>query len=58
MEPFLRSPVFDITEHSERTLWGWRIAKAWLIMPPIDMPTTSIESKPSASIKPAASSAM
>ena len=56
--PLRRSPVFDITEHRERTLFGWLIVSAWLIMPPIDMPTTCIDVKPRASIRPAPSSAM
>ena len=48
----------DMIEVRLATLSGWRMASAWAIIPPIDMPTTCARSMPRASSRPAASSAM
>ena len=56
--PLKRLPVVDMIETSERTRSGWRAARLWAIIPPIDAPTTWARSIPSAVSSPAASSAM
>ena len=33
-------PVVGIIETNAAVRWGWRIAAAWAIRPPKDMPTT------------------
>ena len=38
--PCLRSPVFDMIDVRLATFCGWWMAKVWLIIPPIEAPTT------------------
>ena len=51
-------PVVDMIETRLRTRAGCRIATVCTIMPPIDAPTKCASSRPSASQRPTASSAM
>ena len=56
--PASSAPVVDMIEHRLRTRAGCVMARVWAIMPPIDVPTTWASSMPSASRRPAVSSAM
>lgn len=56
--PTLRSPVVDMMEHAERNRAGWLMTSAWVIMPPIDAPTTWARATPRSSSNAMASSAM
>ena len=56
--PVIREPVLDMIEVSERTSSGRRAASVWEIIPPIEAPTRWTGPSSSASIRPAASSAM
>ena len=56
--PFQRLPVVDMIEASDSVRCGWRAAKTWAIIPPIEAPTMCAASIPRLSSRPATSSAM
>jgi hypothetical protein len=58
VRPLPRAPVVDISEASEWTRSGRRMATSWAIMPLRDAPTTCARPMPSASSRPTVSSAM
>ena len=45
--PTDRSPVVDMMEQAERKRSGWWMTSAWVIMPPMETPTTWARSMPS-----------
>ena len=56
--PTARSPVVDMMELAVRKRSGWLITSAWVIMPPMETPTTCALAMPSSARSAAASSAM
>ena len=45
--PTERSPVVDMMEQAERKRSGWLMTSAWVIMPPMEAPTTWALAMPS-----------
>ena len=56
--PTARSPVVDMMELALRKRSGWLMTRAWVIMPPMEAPTTWAFAIPALASSPAASSAM
>ncbi len=56
--PTKRSPVVDMMEQAVANRAGWWITRAWVIMPPMEAPTTCARSMPRWARSAAASSAM
>ena len=54
----IRAEGVDMIEVSERTREGCRMASAWAIIPPMEVPATCADGQPSASITARASCAM